>query len=94
MASWVSHSIVADKVLERMPHLCPFEFHIGNIAPDCNLPTEDIFVFEPSRKVTHWMREDYKQLSDAERFLDEYVKTKNRFRIRRCLFFLAIIRTW
>lgn len=76
MAKWVSHSIVADRLLERMPHLCPFEFHIGNIAPDCNLPTVDIFTFEPPRQVTHWMSEDYKQLSDAERFLDEYVKPK------------------
>ena len=89
MPSWVSHSIVADKVLERIPHLCPFEFHIGNIAPDCNVPTDDMFDWEPPRKVMHWMSGDYKQLSDAERFLDNYVKTKKSLSNKEVSFFLG-----
>ena len=38
MAEWVSHLIVADKVLEKFPQLSRHEFCVGNIAPDCNIP--------------------------------------------------------
>lgn len=41
MAEWVSHLIVADKVLEKFPQLSRHEFCVGNIAPDCNIPNED-----------------------------------------------------
>lgn len=39
MAEWVSHLIVADRVLEILPKLRKHEFCVGNIAPDCNMPT-------------------------------------------------------
>ncbi len=46
MAEWVSHLIVADRVLEQLPHLKRHEFCVGNIAPDCkdenNILTERI----------------------------------------------------
>lgn len=35
MAEWVSHLIVADRVLEQLPHLKRHEFCVGNIAPGC-----------------------------------------------------------
>ena len=55
MAEWVSHLIVADKVLEKFPQLSRHEFCVGNIAPDCNIPNEDWTEFTPPRAVTHWM---------------------------------------
>ena len=55
VAEWVSHLIVADKVLEKFPQLSRHEFCVGNIAPDCNIPNEDWTEFTPPRAVTHWM---------------------------------------
>ena len=37
MATWVTHLIIADRVLEKFPELCRHEFCVGNIAPDCNV---------------------------------------------------------
>lgn len=42
MAEWVSHLIVADRVLERLPQLKRHEFCVGNIAPDCNRDTKRV----------------------------------------------------
>lgn len=73
MAEWVSHLIVADRVLERLPKLCKHEFCVGNIAPDCNMPNEDGTDFIPPRKVTHWITGERKTASDMRAFYDEYV---------------------
>ncbi|MBR3474293.1 MAG: hypothetical protein IKH34_04420 [Oscillospiraceae bacterium] len=56
MAQWVSHCIVADRVLARLPRLDRHAFCVGNLAPDCNLPNEDWSSFTPSREITHRMR--------------------------------------
>lgn len=77
MATWVSHLIIADKVLEKLPHLLRHEFCVGNIAPDCNIENDDFTDFTPSREVTHWMQGSVKMLDDSERFLDEFVRRKN-----------------
>lgn len=73
MAEWVSHLIVADKVLERLPWLSRHEFCVGNIAPDCNIPNEDWTEFTPSRQVTHWMSDNRKKADDCTAFRDEYI---------------------
>lgn len=73
MAEWVSHLIVADRVLEILPELSRHEFCVGNIAPDCNVPNEDWSEFTPSRAVTHWMQDKRKTASDCNRFYDEYI---------------------
>lgn len=73
MAEWVSHLIVADRVLERLPRLRRHEFCVGNIAPDCNFPNEDGTDFIPSRQVTHWMKNELKDASDSYRFFEEYI---------------------
>ncbi len=65
MAEWVSHLIVADRVLERLPQLKRHEFCVGNIAPDCNIPNEDGTDFIPPRKVTHWITGERKTAADA-----------------------------
>ena len=73
MAEWVSHLIVADRVLEKLSWLKKHEFCVGNIAPDCNIPNEDWTVFTPSRQVTHWMESGRKDASDCDRFCQEYI---------------------
>ena len=73
MAEWVSHLIVADRVLEKLTWLKRHEFCVGNIAPDCNIPNEDWSEFTPPRRVTHWMRDSRKTADDCTAFRDEYI---------------------
>ena len=47
MATWVTHLMVADRVLERVPGLDKHGFCVGNIAPDCNIENEDWTQFVP-----------------------------------------------
>lgn len=76
MATWVTHLMVADRVLERVPELCRHEFCVGNIAPDCNVENEDWTQFTPPREVTHWMGAERKVASDCDRFYIEYIKNR------------------
>ena len=41
MATWVTHLMVVDEVIKKIPFLCRHEFFVGNIAPDCNVENED-----------------------------------------------------
>lgn len=78
MASWVTHLIIADRVLEKVPGLCRHEFCVGNIAPDCNVENEDWTQFTPSREVTHWMTGGRKKVSDCDRFYEEYIEKRKQ----------------
>ena len=49
MATWITHLMIADGVLERIPNLDRHGFCVGNIAPDCNVENEDWTAFTPSR---------------------------------------------
>ena len=89
MATWVTHLMVADEVVKLMPFLCRHEFFVGNIAPDCNVENEDWTSFTPSREVTHWMGNDRKAASDCERFLNEYIKTKENLDVKEESFLLG-----
>lgn len=76
MAYWITHTIVAEKVSERIPFLDKKDFCIGNIAPDCNIENEDWTAFEPPREVTHFMSGSKKSMADSESFFSNYVKNK------------------
>ena len=78
MSTWVTHLMVADKVLQQIPELSKHEFLVGNIAPDCNVENEDWTSFTPSREVTHWMSEGRKVAADCDRFLYEYVNKREK----------------
>ena len=65
MATWVTHLMIADRVLEKVPALDRHFFCVGNIAPDCNVENEDWTVFTPSREVTHWMSAERKTAADS-----------------------------
>lgn len=73
MAEWVTHLMVADKVLVRCPWLHRRGFCVGNIAPDCNVENEDWTQYTPPREITHWMQGGRKNAADCERFYEEYV---------------------
>lgn len=76
MATWVTHLIIADRVLEIIPELCRHEFCVGSIAPDCNVENEDWTSFTPSREITHWMTSERKVAADCDGFLREYMEKK------------------
>ncbi len=76
MANWITHTIIADKVLGSMPFLDEKGFCIGNIAPDCNIENEDWSDFVPPREVTHFMSGKKKTIEGCERFYDLYVRGK------------------
>ena len=79
MATWVTHLMIADSVLQYFPSLDRHGFCIGNIAPDCNVENEDWSAFTPSREVTHWMQGARKKASDCDAFYEEYIaKRRNR----------------
>lgn len=78
MASWVTHLMIADSVLEKFTDLDRHGFCVGNIAPDCNVENEDWTAFTPSRKVTHWMRGVRKGMGDCDAFCQEYLAEKLR----------------
>ena len=81
MATWITHLMVADGVLERIPNLDRHGFCVGNIAPDCNVENEDWTAFTPSREVTHWMQGERKKASDCDAFCDEYIlKRKDKIK--------------
>ena len=73
MATWVTHLMIADSVLQHFPGLDRHSFCVGNIAPDCNVENEDWTAFTPSREVTHWMQGERKKASDCDAFYKEYI---------------------
>ena len=78
MASWVTHLMIADSVMKQCPELDRHGFCVGNIAPDCNVESENWTTFTPSREVTHWMSQNRKVASDCDSFCNEYIhKRKN-----------------
>lgn len=54
MATWISHMMIADNILNRDLDLDKKGFCVGNIAPDCNLENEDWTVFTPSRETSNY----------------------------------------
>ena len=73
MATWVTHLMIADSVLQHFPSLDRHSFCVGNIAPDCNVENEDWTAFTPSREVTHWMQGERKKASDCDAFYEQYI---------------------
>lgn len=73
MATWVTHLMIADRVLERYPQLDRRGFCVGNIGPDCNVENGDWTAFTPPRAVTHWMSGERKVASDCEGFCQAYI---------------------
>ena len=89
MATWITHLMIADRVLEKMPKLDRHSFCVGNIAPDCNVENEDWTQFIPSREITHWMSADTKTAMDSDRFYAECIqKRKHEIKCEKEMSFL------
>ena len=89
MATWITHLMIADRVLEAIPQLDRHGFCVGNIAPDCNVENEDWTQFVPSREITHWMSADRKVATDCDKFYDQYIsKRKHEIKSKQELSFL------
>lgn len=81
MASWVTHLMIADGVLERIPSIDRHGFCVSNIAPDCNVENDNWTAFIPPREVTHWMQGKRKKASDCDAFCEKYIlKRKDEIR--------------
>ena len=78
MATWVTHLMLADCILQKLPILDRQGFCVGSIAPDCNVENEDWTQFDPPREVTHWMVSERKAASDCDRFFEEYIRRRTR----------------
>ena len=76
MATWITHLMIADGVLQHFPSLDRRGFCVGNIAPDCNVENEDWTEFIPSREVTHWMQGERKKASDCDAFCEKYIASR------------------
>lgn len=75
MASWVVHTMIAEKLLKMIPGLDVRGFLVGNIAPDCNVENADWTEFIPPREITHWMSGKSKLTAEPEAFYERYVRT-------------------
>jgi len=73
MANWITHTILADRLLARGLDLDEKGFVVGNIAPDCNQENEDWTIFTPPRDVTHWMSGESKLSADYHAFFDAHI---------------------
>ena len=72
MATWITHLIIADRLLTRFD-LNRRAFCVGNIAPDCNIENSDWTSFTPPREVTHFMSDRRKTFADCEDFRGKYL---------------------
>lgn len=73
MATWITHFMIADRIMEALPWLHRRGFCAGNVAPDCNVENEDWTAFIPPREVTHWMQGQRKTASDCDPFCEAYI---------------------
>lgn len=91
MASWITHMMIADRVLKSIPSLDARGYCAGSIAPDCNVENETWTAFTPPREVTHWMQSGRKTAADCDRFRGEYLlpHLKSAFSAEETSFFLG-----
>lgn len=77
MANWITHTRIADILIDKGLDVDIKGFCIGNIAPDCNVENEDWTAYIPSTEVTHFMSKcKNKTTSDYEGFYKNYIENK------------------
>ncbi|MBR6752878.1 MAG: GNAT family N-acetyltransferase [Clostridia bacterium] len=74
MANWITHTRMADRLLEMGLPVDETYFIIGSVAPDCNQENEDWTSYIPPREQTHFMQGKSKLTVDAEGFFEQHVK--------------------
>lgn len=73
MANWITHTAMADRLLQMGLKADETYFVIGSVAPDCNQENADWTSYIPPREQTHFMQGKSKITVDAEGFFDAYV---------------------
>lgn len=85
MATWGAHFRIAENILKDYPSLNRGLFAIGNIAPDCGIPSDNWSSFTPPKKISHFtvfednyleIKSDKFILNDIE-FFSKYLKDIN-----------------
>ena len=77
MANWITHTRIADILINKGLDVDIKGFCIGNIAPDCNIENENWTAYIPPKEVTHFMSEkENKTTSDYEGFYNQFIKDK------------------
>lgn len=66
MATWIAHLRIAENLLQMGFEFLPVPFVVGNIGPDSGVPNSDWSVFDPPKKITHWL--DERNKINPERF--------------------------
>lgn len=91
MANWMTHILIADKLIERYPWIDRQGLCIGSIAPDCNVENETWTQFTPPRETTHFMTGKSKTTADFDRFYHEYLCGKNIGRDEKSAFLIGYL---
>jgi len=91
MANWMTHVLIAGKLIERYPWIDQRGLCIGSIAPDCNVENETWTQFTPSREVTHFMTGKSKTTADYDRFYREYLYGKRIGRDEKSAFLIGYL---
>lgn len=78
MPSWTNHFRIADRLLDKTENLNLEYFLIGNIAPDCGLPTGKHGEYNPPSSQTHFTVQDISNKDDCDyNFIYEnYIKNE------------------
>lgn len=76
MATWIVHLRMAEKFLDYLDIKDSRAFLTGSIGPDCGDKVEGKYAFDPPSKVTHFIKDVYKDSIDTEGFYETYLKDK------------------
>lgn len=89
MPTWANHFRIADKLISSIKKLNLEYFLIGNIAPDCGIPTGINGEYIPPTSVTHFTTKDISNKTDCDyNFIYEnYIK--NETDIKKLSFFIG-----
>lgn len=89
MANWITHTILAERLLAQGLDIDETGFVVGNVAPDCNQESEDWTSFTPPREVTHWMTGGSKLSADHQAFFDAHIAGRQFSDKQEYAFFLG-----
>lgn len=74
MANWITHTAMADRLLQMGLEADETYFVISAVAPDCNQENADWTSYIPPREQTHFMQGRSKLTVDAEGFFDAHAR--------------------
>ncbi|MCH5211509.1 MAG: zinc dependent phospholipase C family protein [Oscillospiraceae bacterium] len=81
MATWIVHLRISDEFIKSglIPKKYTKEFVLGSVAPDCGYGKKDSYGdFVPPPEVTHWAPGGIKLYCEYWKFLDAYLKDRER----------------